>query len=154
MNATPPFVAIFLACTLSIFAADQPELKLKPALDAITPDGLLSHIKVLASDEFEGRAPGSKGAVISLGRAYSKLNPPPKRSLLFMSTTAEEAGLLGAKYYAQHPLYPLEKTLADINIDGVNPWGKSHDLEDLTNGNSTLDDLLGHAAGRQGRAMK
>ena len=71
-----------------------------------------------------------------------------------MATTAEEAGLLGAKFYAEHPLYPLEKTLADINIDGVNPWGKSRDLEDLTNSNSTLDDLLGQAAARQGRAMK
>jgi Zn-dependent M28 family amino/carboxypeptidase len=83
-----------------------------------------------------------------------KLNPPPKRSVLFRATTAEEAGLLGAKYYAEHPLYPLEKTLADINIDGINPWGKSHDLEDLTNSNSTLDDFLGEAAARQGRVMK
>src|SRR5438874_3366476 len=66
MKATPPLVAIFLACTLSIFAADQPELKLKPALDAITPDGLLAHIKVLASDEFEGRAPGTKGEELSV----------------------------------------------------------------------------------------
>ena len=45
MKATLLLVAIFLACTLSIFAADQPELNLKPALDAITPDGLLAHIK-------------------------------------------------------------------------------------------------------------
>jgi len=64
MKATPPFVAIFLTCTLSIFAADPPELK--PALDAITPDGLLAHIKVLASDEFEGRAPGTKGEELSV----------------------------------------------------------------------------------------
>lgn len=71
-----------------------------------------------------------------------------------MATTAEEAGLLGAKYYAEHPLYPLEKTLADINIDGINPWGKTRDLEDLTNSNSTLDDLLGQAAVRQRRVMK
>jgi len=62
--------------------------------------------------------------------------------------------LLGAKYYAEHPLYPLEKTLADINIDGINPWGKTHDLEDLTDRNSSLDDLLGQAAARQGRVMK
>src|SRR5438270_9937538 len=66
MKATLLLVAIFLACTLSIFAADQPELKLKPALDAITPDGLLAHIKVLASDEFEGRAPGTKGEELSV----------------------------------------------------------------------------------------
>jgi len=70
-----------------------------------------------------------------------------------MATTAEEAGLLGAKYYAEHPLYPLEKTLADINIDTVNPWGKTHDIEDISDSNSTLDDLLAAAAKRDGRVM-
>src|SRR3954468_2439399 len=46
---------------LSLFAEDKVAEKLKPALDVITPDALLAHIKILASDEFEGRAPGSKG---------------------------------------------------------------------------------------------
>src|SRR6266704_612741 len=56
--------------TLTLFAtafADDPETeRLKPALDAITPDGLLAHIKMLASDEFEGRAPGTKGEELSI----------------------------------------------------------------------------------------
>src|SRR5207237_549135 len=81
-------------------------------------------------------------AVISLGRAFTKLNPPPKRTLLFLATTAEEAGLLGAKYYATHPLYPLGKTLADINIDSMNVWGKARDIEDTSFGMSSLDDAL------------
>ncbi len=93
-------------------------------------------------------------SVIQLAAAFTKLNPPPKRSVLFIATTAEEAGLLGAKFYALHPLYPLEKTLADINIDTVNPWGKTRDIEDLSNNNSTLDDLLAAAATRGGREMK
>ena len=93
-------------------------------------------------------------SLIQLGAAFTKLNPPPKRSVLFMATTAEEAGLLGAKFYALHPLYPLEKTLADINIDTINPWGKTHDIEDLSNNNSTLDDLLSAAAKQNGREMK
>src|SRR5437762_2690754 len=102
---------------------------------------------------FNGAIDNASGvaSIIQIGSAFEKLNPPPKRSVLFMATTAEEAGLLGAKYYAEHPLYPLEKTLADINIDGVNPWGKTRDLEDLTGGNSTMDDLLGQPARRQGR---
>ena len=81
-----------------------------------------------------------------------KINPPPKRSVLFMATTAEEAGLLGAKFYAEHPLYPLEKTLADINLDSMNVWGKARDIEDLSLGFSTLDDLLAAAAKQQGRS--
>src|SRR5207249_4581579 len=93
-------------------------------------------------------------SLIQLAAAFAKLNPPPKRSVLFMATTAEEAGLLGSKFYALRPLYPLEKTLADINIDTVNPWGKTRDIEDLSNDNSTLDDLLTAAAKRNGRVTQ
>jgi Zn-dependent M28 family amino/carboxypeptidase len=105
---------------------------------------------------FNGAIDNASGvaSLIQLAAAFTKLNPPPKRSVLFMATTAEEAGLLGAKFYAKHPLYPLEKTLADINIDTVNPWGKTRDIEDLSNNNSTLDDLLAAAAKRNGREMK
>ena len=81
--------------------------------------------------------------ILEIAQAHMKLPSPTKRSVLFMATTAEEAGLLGAKYYANNPLYPLEKTLADINIDGVSAWGKTRDIEDTSDGNSTLDDMLG-----------
>jgi len=53
--------AIFFAAAVSLLGNDQLTERLQPALEAITPDSLLAHIKVLASDEFEGRAPGSKG---------------------------------------------------------------------------------------------
>jgi len=119
-------------------------------------DHLGRHPELQGDQIFNGAIDNASGvaSVIQIAAAFMKVNPPPKRSVLFMATTAEEAGLLGAKFYAEHPLYPLEKTLADTNIDGVNPWGKTHDLEDLTNGNSALDDLLGQAAARQGRVMK
>jgi Zn-dependent M28 family amino/carboxypeptidase len=102
---------------------------------------------------FNGAIDNASGcaAVMQLAAAFTKLNPHPKRSLLFMCTTAEEAGLLGAKWYAEHPLYPLEKTLADINIDTLNVWGKARDIEDLSFGFSTLDDMLASAAKGQGR---
>ncbi|MFZ0917939.1 MAG: M28 family peptidase, partial [Candidatus Udaeobacter sp.] len=119
-------------------------------------DHLGRHPELQGDQIFNGAIDNASGvaSIMQIAAAFMKVNPPPKRSVLFMATTAEEAGLLGAKFYAEHPLYPLEKTLADINIDGVNPWGKTRDLEDLTNGNSTLDDLLGHAAARHGRVMK
>src|SRR5213079_812634 len=101
---------------------------------------------------FNGAIDNASGvaSVIELARAFSKLNPPPKRSVLFMTTTAEEAGLLGAKFYAEHPLYPLAKTLADINMDGLSLWGKTKDIEDISFGNSDLDDLLAAATKKQG----
>ena len=119
-------------------------------------DHLGRHPELLGDQIFNGAIDNASGvaSIMQIAAAFMKVNPPPKRSVLFMATTAEEAGLLGAKFYAEHSLYPLEKTLADINIDGVNPWGKTRDIEDLTNGNSTLDDLLGQAAARQGRVMK
>jgi Zn-dependent M28 family amino/carboxypeptidase len=119
-------------------------------------DHLGRHRELQGDQIFNGALDNASGvaSLIELAGAFSKLKPASKRSVLFMATTAEEAGLLGAKYYTEHPLYPLEKTLADINIDGVNPWGKSHDIEDVTDGNSTLDDLLGKTAARQTRVMK
>ena len=57
---------MFLTAATSLFAVDELALRLEPALQAITPDGLLAHIKILASDEFEGRAPGTKGEELSV----------------------------------------------------------------------------------------
>src|SRR6476659_3069094 len=58
-------VAIFFSAAASLLGNDELKERLQPALEAITPDGLLAHIKVLASDEFEGRAPGTKGEELS-----------------------------------------------------------------------------------------
>jgi Zn-dependent M28 family amino/carboxypeptidase len=116
-------------------------------------DHLGRHPELQGDQIFNGAIDNASGvaSIIEIAGAFSKINPPPKRSVLFMATTAEEAGLLGAKYYAEHPLYPLEKTLADINLDSMNVWGKTRDIEDLSLGFSTLDDLLWAAAKQQGR---
>src|SRR5882724_8123353 len=69
ISVMKPFIlscVLLLGSTISLFAADKPEEKLKPALDVITPDALLAHIKTLASDEFEGRSPGTKGEELSI----------------------------------------------------------------------------------------
>ena len=99
---------------------------------------------------FRGAIDNASGvaALIELARAYMTLEPAPKCSVLFLSPTVEESGLLGARYYAAHPVYPLAKTLANINIDGVNPWGKTRDIENICAGNSTLDDLFAALARR------
>ena len=58
--------------------------------------------------------------MLEIARALKKVKPAPKRSILFLVVTAEEQGLLGSRSYAQFPLYPLEKTLANINVDDIN----------------------------------
>ncbi len=98
-------------------------------------------------------ASGTAG-LIELAKAFTQLKTPPGRSILFLSTTGEEKGLLGAKYYVENPLYPLAQTAADINLDGMNPWGRTRDLVVIGLGNSTLDDLLRAEARRQDRVLK
>lgn len=93
-------------------------------------------------------------AVLEIAEGFTKLAPSPKRSTLFLLVTAEEKGLLGSKYYASHPLYPLEKTLANINIDCVNAWGRTRDVISIGMGQSNLDDLLVEIAGAHGRVVK
>jgi Zn-dependent M28 family amino/carboxypeptidase len=101
---------------------------------------------------FNGALDNASGtaALLTLAKAYKALPTPPARTLIFLAVTGEEKGLLGAKWYAEHPLYPLNKTLANMNIDGVNQWGKTKDLTIVGYGNSTLDDLLGTVLASQG----
>ncbi|HEV8487688.1 MAG TPA: M28 family metallopeptidase [Blastocatellia bacterium] len=92
--------------------------------------------------------------LLEIAEAYTKLKTPPLRTILFLAVTAEEKGLLGAKYYAANPLYPLSRTLADINMDGINQWGKTKDIVVVGLGNSTLDDVLEKQAAVRGRTMQ
>ena len=135
------------------FEGADPALKDEYIIYTAHWDHLGRHPELQGDQIFNGAVDNASGdaAVIALASAFPKADPAPKRSILFMCTTAEEAGLLGAKFYAEHPLYPLEKTLADINIDSMNVWGKARDIEDVSYGFSTMDDALASAAQRQGR---
>ena len=93
-------------------------------------------------------------ALIEIAKAYAALKTPPRRSILFLSVTAEEKGLVGAKFYATHPLYPLTKTVANINMDGLNQWGKTSDYTVIGLGNSTLDDVLTNVLKTENRTVR
>jgi Zn-dependent M28 family amino/carboxypeptidase len=92
--------------------------------------------------------------VLEIARAFTQAQPQPKRSILFLMVTAEEQGLLGSQFYSISPLYPLNKTLANINIDGVNQWGRTKDITVIGMGASDLDDYLKAAADEQGRTLR
>jgi Zn-dependent M28 family amino/carboxypeptidase len=91
--------------------------------------------------------------MLSVAGAYRTMRPAPRRTLVFVSFTAEEAGLLGARWYATHPIIPLERTLADLNMDAMNPWGRTRSIVSLGHGQSSLEDLLARYAARQGRRV-
>jgi Zn-dependent M28 family amino/carboxypeptidase len=93
-------------------------------------------------------------ALLQWARAFAKGPKPPARSVLFLAVTGEEQGLLGSEYYGLHPLYPLEKTAAVINKDGMNMYGRTRDVSVVGLGMSTLDDELKKAATAQGRRIE
>jgi Zn-dependent M28 family amino/carboxypeptidase len=92
--------------------------------------------------------------MLEVARAFTTVQPGPKRSVLFTIVTAEEQGLLGSQYYSMMPLYPLSKTLADINVDEPNVYAPSKDITVIGLGASDLDDYLRQAAQEQGRTLR
>jgi Zn-dependent M28 family amino/carboxypeptidase len=66
--------------------------------------------------------------IMAMAHAMSSLDTPLARSVLFLSTGAEEQGLLGAEWYVQSPLVPLDRTVAEVNFDGANLWGLTTDM--------------------------
>lgn len=95
-------------------------------------------------------------AVLGIAGVLAKMprNERPKRSFLFFFPTAEEQGLLGAEYYSRHPLLNLSKTVADINLDGVNFFGKVSDFMALGADRSTLIDHINAAASERNITIK
>jgi Zn-dependent M28 family amino/carboxypeptidase len=98
-------------------------------------------------------ATGTAG-LLAVAGAFAALEPAPRRSILFLAVTAEEQGLLGSAYYAAHPVYPLAKTVAAINMDGMNVLGPMRDVTVVGLGYSELDDYMTAAADAQGRSVR
>lgn len=112
--------------------------------------------KVNGDSIYNGAADNASGTagLLTVAKALAALKAPPKRSILFLAVTAEEQGLLGSMYYSVTPIYPLAKTLANINMDGLNTWGPTKDLVVIGLGASELDDYAIAAATEQGRTLK
>lgn len=92
--------------------------------------------------------------LLAIAEAYGKLAEKPARSVVFLFVTAEEQGLWGSAYYVNNPVYPLDKTVANINIDGINPIGEAKDLTITGRGHSEMDALATAVATEQGRYVQ
>jgi Zn-dependent M28 family amino/carboxypeptidase len=102
---------------------------------------------------YNGAADNASGtaALLQIARAFKSLPEKPERTVIFLSVTAEEQGLLGSAYYAQHPIYPLATTVANLNIDVVNTYGPTKDITYSGKGQSTVEDLLTEETKAKGR---
>jgi Zn-dependent M28 family amino/carboxypeptidase len=92
-------------------------------------------------------------ALIEIAEAFAHQAPPPQRTVLFTAVTLEEAGLLGSRYYVTHPAFPLDKTVADINMDALPILGPAKDIAVMGWGQSELDGYIKDAATAEGRTI-
>jgi Zn-dependent M28 family amino/carboxypeptidase len=143
---------------VALLPGSDPKLKNEYVIYTAHWDHLGKDERLKGDQIYNGAADNAAGTAVllELAQAFQALPAAqkPKRSILFLSVTAEEKGLLGSRYYAQNPLYPLAKTVANINMDGANQFGPTRDLETIGYGASTIDDIGQAVAQAQGRTIK
>ena len=123
-----------------MYVAHWDHLGVDPSLDG---DGIFNG----AADNATGTA-----GLIELARAFMHAEPP-RRSVLFLAVTAEEQGLLGSRHYGENPLYPAAQTVAALNMDVLNQWGRTRDMTIVGMGQSELDGVASDVAARLGRTL-
>jgi hypothetical protein len=98
-------------------------------------------------------ASGCAGLLV-LAHALAALPQRPRRSVLFVAVTAEESGLLGSQFFANHPPVPKAQLIANFNVDGLNVWGRTHDVEFIGHGKNSLTALAEQLAKARGRRIE
>ncbi len=142
---------------IGLLPGSDPKLRDEYVIYTAHWDHLGRDPKLTGDQIYNGAADNAAGTAMLLEIARDMMALPadqrPTRSVLFLAVTAEEKGLLGSRYYATNPLYPLERTLANINMDGANQFGPTRDFVVIGHGASTLDDLAAELAAQQGRTI-
>lgn len=93
-------------------------------------------------------------ALFELAKGFKAAKVQPERSIIFLAVTGEEEGLLGSEYYATNPIYPLNKTVANLNMDSFSPMGRTTDYSVTGLGQSELDEYAIAAAAKQNKTVK
>jgi Zn-dependent M28 family amino/carboxypeptidase len=91
--------------------------------------------------------------LLALAQSFHRTQPPPDRTIVFLAFTGEESDRIGSRYYAEHPIFPLEDTVADINLDALQVGGPTRDVTVVGFGQSDLDGYLRDMAALQGREL-
>jgi Zn-dependent M28 family amino/carboxypeptidase len=120
-------------------------------------DHLGKHADEEGDNIYNGASDNASGVagLFALAGLYGERPTPPERSILFLAVTAEESGLLGSKWYSEHPIFPPAKTVANFNMDNIaaGTIGRTRDIAVVGYGNSELEDYLARAAKAQGRVI-
>ncbi|MDD3179706.1 MAG: M28 family metallopeptidase [Opitutaceae bacterium] len=140
---------------VGLLPGSDPGLKNEFVIYSTHWDHLGRNPRLKGDQIFHGAADNASGCAVlmEIARALRALPVAPKRSILFAFVTAEEKGLLGSRYYAEHPLYPLVRTLANLNLDAVNLRGLTSEVEIIGHGNSTIEDIGAAVAQAEGRQV-
>jgi len=145
------------ANVLGLIAGSDPVLKDEVLIYTAHHD----HLGIGTPDEsgdniYNGAMDNASGVAqtLAIASALSALPEAPRRSILFAFVGAEEQGLLGSKYYAEHPTFRPGKIAANLNYDGGNIWGHTHDVTFIGLGKSTVDTIVTGIANEQGREVK
>jgi Zn-dependent M28 family amino/carboxypeptidase len=101
----------------------------------------------------ENNASGVAG-LVALAQSFSRTKPAPERSIVFIAFTGEESGLLGSRYYVEHPVFPLDQTSGAINLDRLHIGGRTRDVVVFGAGNSELEESVRGVALLQGREVR
>ncbi len=142
---------------LGLIPGSDPELKDEVVIYTAHHDHLGISTPNEAGDTiYNGAYDNASGVALVMGiaKALKALPEAPRRSVLIALVGAEEQGLLGSKYYAQHPTFRPGKIAANLNYDGGNVWGHTHDVTFVGLGKSTVDQLTELLAAEQGRVVK
>jgi Zn-dependent M28 family amino/carboxypeptidase len=117
-------------------------------------DHLGKHADETGDNIYNGAVDNATGVagILEIAEQFAKVGKP-KRSVVFLAVTLEESGLLGSKYYVAHPVVPLDKTVAVINLDAMGVAGKTRDMTVVGMGSSELEDILKPIAEKQGRTL-
>ena len=118
-------------------------------------DHLGKHADEPGDNIYNGAVDNATGVagILEIAEAFARQQPPPERSVLFVSVTLEESGLLGSKYYVAHPAIALDKTVGVINLDALGVYGKTRDLTVVGMGSSEMEDILKTVADKQSLAL-
>ena len=123
-----------------VYTAHHDHLGIDEEAQARGEDGIYNG----ATDNASGLA-----MTLAVADAFVRLPEPPARSILFVTLTAEESGLLGAKHYVENPVVPTARTIANINLDSGNLFGRTRDIVGIGSERSELADLLREAAAQE-----